>query len=77
MGILKENLNPTDFKVQMKVFKTKQSKMEMWVHKILLNRKRHGQFQRLVHDLRLFDGEKFSKTFQCLAWNSGNFSNLL
>mgnify|MGYP001795563327 CR=1 FL=1 len=36
----------------------------MWVHQIFKDRETHSEFQRLVHDLRLFDDEYFFKNFQ-------------
>ena len=36
----------------------------MWVRQIFKDRETHGEFQRLVHDLRLFDNEYFFRNFR-------------
>ena len=40
------------------------TRKRIWISKIFQDRERHGEFQRLVHVLRLFDNEYFIKNFR-------------
>lgn len=46
-----------------RLFERKKSKKRIWVHRIFPDMQRHVEFQRLDHDLRLFDSECFFKNF--------------